>query len=234
MFVLSVWLRVLDMDPNWKLAQGHTEILFSNLRLVFFLRTLASCFLLLPGPETRSPCSALLPFWGEGSPTKTDYRKNIKRTVGTLILTSLEDLAKAGLLEEAAGDSVALARTLGFPPVPRPRGGPCSRRARTRPGGSCPAPRHRAGAAGARVGGFGGGVPGGNRIWAKINAGHVYWGGPRVKPLDGEPRSPKMPQITSNFKEIRCLKNATFGQVKCDLESQNVASESVPLIYLGS
>ena len=37
---------------------------------------------------TRSPSSALLPFLGEGSPTKIDYRKK-----GTLILTSpLEDL----------------------------------------------------------------------------------------------------------------------------------------------
>ena len=34
---------------------------------------------------SRSPTSALLPtFWGEGSPTKTDYRKK-----GTLILASL-------------------------------------------------------------------------------------------------------------------------------------------------
>ena len=38
---------------------------------------------------SRSPSSALLPFLGEGSRTKTDYRKT-----GTLILTSLlEDLA---------------------------------------------------------------------------------------------------------------------------------------------
>ena len=39
--------------------------------------------------KTRSPSSALLPFFGwEGSPTKTDCRKK-----GTLILTSLlEDL----------------------------------------------------------------------------------------------------------------------------------------------
>ena len=37
---------------------------------------------------TRSPNSALLLFFGEGSPTKIDYRKK-----GTLILTSLlEDL----------------------------------------------------------------------------------------------------------------------------------------------
>ena len=41
------------------------------------------------GGLTRS-ASALLPFFGEGSPTKIDYRK----TVGTLILTCLlEDLA---------------------------------------------------------------------------------------------------------------------------------------------
>ena len=38
--------------------------------------------------STRSPSSALLPFLGEGSPTKIDYRKK-----GTLILASLlEDL----------------------------------------------------------------------------------------------------------------------------------------------
>ena len=40
--------------------------------------------------ETRSPSSAILPFFGEGSPTKIDYRKK-----GTLILTSLlEDLGE--------------------------------------------------------------------------------------------------------------------------------------------
>ena len=39
---------------------------------------------------TRPPSSSLLPFFGEGSPTKIDYRKK-----GTLILTSLlEDLDK--------------------------------------------------------------------------------------------------------------------------------------------
>ena len=38
--------------------------------------------------SSRPPSSALLPFVGEGSPTKIDYRKK-----GTLILTSLlEDL----------------------------------------------------------------------------------------------------------------------------------------------
>ena len=44
----------------------------------------------VPLLSTSSPSSALLPF-GEGFPTKIDYRK----TVGTLILTSLlEDLVK--------------------------------------------------------------------------------------------------------------------------------------------
>ena len=41
--------------------------------------------------KTRSPSSALSPFFGEGSPTRIDYRKK----VGALILTSLlEDLEK--------------------------------------------------------------------------------------------------------------------------------------------
>ena len=41
-----------------------------------------------PPSQTRSPSIALLPFFGEGSPTKIDYRKK-----GTLSLTSLlEDL----------------------------------------------------------------------------------------------------------------------------------------------
>ena len=39
-----------------------------------------------PPPATRSPSSALLPFWGAGSPTKIDYRKRIGHQ---LILTSL-------------------------------------------------------------------------------------------------------------------------------------------------
>ena len=40
----------------------------------------------------RSPSSAVLPFFGEGSPTKVDCRKK-----GTLILTSLlEDLVSIG------------------------------------------------------------------------------------------------------------------------------------------
>ena len=42
----------------------------------------------------RSPSSALLPFFGEGSPTKIDYRK------GTLILTSLrQDLGGVSFWE---------------------------------------------------------------------------------------------------------------------------------------
>ena len=41
----------------------------------------------------RSPSSALLPFFAEGSPTKIDYGKEKK--TGTLILSSLlEDLAR--------------------------------------------------------------------------------------------------------------------------------------------
>ena len=44
--------------------------------------------------STRTPSSALLPFWREDSTTKIDYRK--KGTHGTLLLTSLlEDLVKS-------------------------------------------------------------------------------------------------------------------------------------------
>ena len=54
----------------------------------------------------RSPSSALLPFLGEGSPTKIDYREK-----GTLVLTSLlEDLVEIGRNKLTGCSAVSLTR----------------------------------------------------------------------------------------------------------------------------
>ena len=58
----------------------------------------------------RSPSSALLPFFGEGFPTKIDYRKK-----GTLILTSLLD--DLGAFFESTLIGVALPRHQAESPI---------------------------------------------------------------------------------------------------------------------
>ena len=63
----------------------HSHVFFSLFCFVFCVLTL----------ETRSPSSALLPFLGEGSPARIDYRQK----VGALILTSLLEASQGAMLE---------------------------------------------------------------------------------------------------------------------------------------